>query len=260
MERKPAARPRSGTAALFDGGEQRRPLRASVQRSRQGAQSSGLGYAESARGLESEAHRGSGDEPPPAVHLRARGLCGQRLPYGVRARLRRRRPERRALRRQDPQRREAVGDSRRAADQVRARDQFKNREADRRDDPAIGALSGGSGDQVRNSKFALAIGALLSILGVNVFAQQPANVPHIGYLGAFTRSGGNSLLEGFQLGLRELGYSEGRNIVIDYRWADGDPNRMPALAVELIRLRVDVIVTQGNASVTALQQATRTVP
>jgi putative ABC transport system substrate-binding protein len=91
-------------------------------------------------------------------------------------------------------------------------------------------------------------------------AQQPTKIPRIGYLGAFTPSAGASLLEAFRQGLRELGYVEGRNIFIDYRWAEGTPDRLPALADELINLRVDVIVTQSNAAVAALQQATRTVP
>jgi len=91
-------------------------------------------------------------------------------------------------------------------------------------------------------------------------AQQPPKIPRIGYLGAFTPSAGAPLLEAFQQGLRELGSVEGRNIFIDYRWAEGTPDRLPALAAELIQLRVDVIVTQSNAAVAALQQATRTIP
>jgi ABC transporter substrate binding protein len=61
-------------------------------------------------------------------------------------------------------------------------------------------------------------------------------------------------------GLRELGYVEGRNIFIDYRWAEGMPDRLPTLAAELTNLRVQVIVTQSNAALAALQQATRTIP
>jgi putative ABC transport system substrate-binding protein len=101
---------------------------------------------------------------------------------------------------------------------------------------------------------------MLWALTANAWAQQPKNVPHIGYLGAFTRSASKPLVEAFQQGLRELGYTEGRNVVVEYRWADGDPNRLPALAKEILNLRVSVIVTQSNAAVTALQQATRTLP
>jgi putative ABC transport system substrate-binding protein len=91
-------------------------------------------------------------------------------------------------------------------------------------------------------------------------AQQPPKIPRIGYLGAYTPSAGAPLLEAFRQGLRELGYVEGQNIFIDYRWAEGRPDRLPALAGELVNLRVDVIATSSNAAVAALQQATRTIP
>ncbi len=91
-------------------------------------------------------------------------------------------------------------------------------------------------------------------------AQAPPKIPRIGYLGAFSPSAGARLLESFRQGLRDLGYVEGQNVSIDYRWAEGRPDRFPALAGELIQLRVDVIVTYSNAGVAALQQATRTIP
>ncbi len=91
-------------------------------------------------------------------------------------------------------------------------------------------------------------------------AQPPTKTWRIGYLGPVSPSGGARLLESFRQGLRELGYAEGRNISIDYRWAEGRPDRFPALAVELTQLKVDVIVTYNNAGVAALQRATRTIP
>ena len=91
-------------------------------------------------------------------------------------------------------------------------------------------------------------------------AQPPAKIWRIGYLGPVSPSGGARLLESFRQGLRELGYVEGQNISIDYRWAEGRPDRFPALAAELTQLRVDVIVTYNNPGVAALQQATRTIP
>ena len=90
-------------------------------------------------------------------------------------------------------------------------------------------------------------------------AQQPPKIPRVGYLGAYTPSAGAPFLESFRQGLRELGYVEGQNIFIDYRWAEASPDRFPALAAELIHLRVEVIVTSSSA-VAALQQATRTIP
>jgi putative tryptophan/tyrosine transport system substrate-binding protein len=116
-------------------------------------------------------------------------------------------------------------------------------------------------DALRKSRVLLIVFVVVLLaFAVIVEAQQPSKMPRIGYLGAFTPSAGAPLLEAFRQGMRELGYVEGRNIFIDYRWAEGTPDQFPALAGELINLRVDVIVTQSNAAVAALQQATRTIP
>ena len=77
-----------------------------------------------------------------------------------------------------------------------------------------------------------------------VEAQQPKKIPRIGYL-----SGGGARIEAFRHGLHEIGYVEGKNIIIEWRSADGKPDRVPALAAELVRLKVEVIVAlavQGN--------------
>jgi len=89
-------------------------------------------------------------------------------------------------------------------------------------------------------------------------AQQAGKVPVIGYL--IERSGPTAFDEAFRLGLRELGYSEGRNVVVEYRWADGKAERLPALAAELVRLKVDVIVTSGTPGGLAAKNATSTIP
>jgi ABC-type uncharacterized transport system substrate-binding protein len=91
-------------------------------------------------------------------------------------------------------------------------------------------------------------------------AQQPAKVPRIGFLGATAPSVVEDRTEAFRQGLRDLGYVEGRNIVIKGRYADGNSDRLPALAAELVRLKVDVIVTQGSFSTRVAQKAMRTVP
>jgi putative ABC transport system substrate-binding protein len=91
-------------------------------------------------------------------------------------------------------------------------------------------------------------------------AQPPTKTWRSGYLGPASPSVGARQLESFRQGLRELGYVEGQNISIDYRWAEGRPDRLPALAVELTQLKVDVIVTYSNAGVAALQSATQTIP
>jgi len=102
--------------------------------------------------------------------------------------------------------------------------------------------------------------ALIFFLHPPTYAQQTDKIARIGYLGAFTPSAGASLLEAFRQGLREFGYVEGQNIFIDYRWAQGKPDRLPAAAAELVNLRAEIIVTQSNAAVAALQQATKTIP
>ncbi len=106
----------------------------------------------------------------------------------------------------------------------------------------------------------LAASVALTVAPFAAAAQPPAKIPRIGYLGPVSPSAGAFLLESFRQGLRELGYVEGQNILIDYRWAEGMPDRFPALAAELVQLRVDAIVTYNNPAVAALQQATRTIP
>ena len=106
----------------------------------------------------------------------------------------------------------------------------------------------------------LAASITLSVASFAAAAPPPAKIPRIGYLGPVAPSAGALLLESFRQGLRELGYVEGQNILIDYRWAEGLPDRFPALAAELVQLRVDAIVTYNNPAVAALQQATRTIP
>jgi putative ABC transport system substrate-binding protein len=91
-------------------------------------------------------------------------------------------------------------------------------------------------------------------------AQQPAKVRQIGYLGGGVSSANVHLVEGFRQGLRELGWVESQNIAIAYRWAEGRYDQLPDLAVELVRLKVDVIVTAGTAGSLAAKQATKTIP
>jgi putative tryptophan/tyrosine transport system substrate-binding protein len=99
------------------------------------------------------------------------------------------------------------------------------------------------------------VAVVLVALGVMAEAQQPKKIFRIGYLA--TGSGGESSL---RQGLRELGYVEGKNIIIEDRFAEGKFDRFPALAAELVRLKVDVIVTQGTPAATAAKNATSTIP
>jgi len=106
----------------------------------------------------------------------------------------------------------------------------------------------------------LALCATLFALCLPAVAQQPAKVPHIGVLGAASASALASRLDALRQGLRELGYEEGKNIVIEYRYSDGKFDRLPNLATELVSHKVDIIVTHGEAAIRALKQATKTIP
>jgi len=92
------------------------------------------------------------------------------------------------------------------------------------------------------------------------FAQQLAKVSRIGFLGNSTAALEANLIGPFREGLRDLGYVEGRNILIEYRWAEGKYERFPALIAELIALKVDVIVTAGTPATLAVKKATTSVP
>ena len=106
----------------------------------------------------------------------------------------------------------------------------------------------------------LLLTAILLVL-INVAeAQQPERIPHIGFLGVNSPSTISARIDAFRQGLRELGYVEGKAIVIEYRWAEGDFDRLPSLAGELVRLKVDIIVTVGPADTRAAEKATSTIP
>ena len=91
------------------------------------------------------------------------------------------------------------------------------------------------------------------------WAQQPGKVPRIGFL--FHGSPGSSKeIDAFRQGLRELGYVEGQNIAVDYRFASGRLEHLPQLVAELVRLKPDVIVTPSTQASVAAKQATRTIP
>jgi putative ABC transport system substrate-binding protein len=90
--------------------------------------------------------------------------------------------------------------------------------------------------------------------------QQTKNVPRIGFLSALSPEDVPAWLESFRQGLRALGYVEGKNIVVEWRFAEGKLNRLPALANELVRLKVDVIVSGGPAVTRAAKGATSTIP
>ncbi len=91
-------------------------------------------------------------------------------------------------------------------------------------------------------------------------AQLPTKVPRIGYLSASSASVALPRTEAFRRGLRELGYVEGNNIVLEFRYAEGKFDHLPALAAELVRLKVDIIVTAGPIVTRPVKEATATIP
>ena len=107
----------------------------------------------------------------------------------------------------------------------------------------------------------LALGAMLLALCAPAQAQQPKKVPRIGYLSAQDSARESARSEGIRLALRKLGYIEGQNIAIEYRYGEAKPDRAPELAAELVRLKVDIIVAAGGDTVVqAAKNATKTIP
>jgi putative ABC transport system substrate-binding protein len=107
---------------------------------------------------------------------------------------------------------------------------------------------------------ASALSAMLFALCFSADAQQPKKFPGIGFLSAPSASAIAARTEAFRQGLRELGYIEGKNIVIEQRYAEGKLDRLSALAAELVRLKVDVIVTGTSAGTRSAKEATATIP
>ena len=104
------------------------------------------------------------------------------------------------------------------------------------------------------------IAFVLVVAGAAADAQQPKKVPRIGFLFGVSPSTSPARMEAFRQGLRELGWVEGKNIVIEYRYAEGKFDRLPALAAELVRLKVDVIVTAAPPPTCSAKKATVTIP
>src|SRR2546426_2092522 len=104
----------------------------------------------------------------------------------------------------------------------------------------------------------LALGLVIAPLAVE--AQLAARLPTIGFLGASTTSAMRDMVAAFVGRLHELGWMEGRNIAIEYRWAEGSTERFAEISSEFVRLKVDVIITHGTAAVAAAKRATTVIP
>jgi putative tryptophan/tyrosine transport system substrate-binding protein len=123
----------------------------------------------------------------------------------------------------------------------------------------LGSCSDNRKSKIENLKW---LGLLVLLVGWAGMAdaQQPKKVPRIGFLSVTSPSVLSARVEAFRQGLRELGHVEGKNIVIEYRYAEGKQDRVLALAAELVRLKVDVIVSGGSTVTRSAKEATVTIP
>jgi putative ABC transport system substrate-binding protein len=121
--------------------------------------------------------------------------------------------------------------------------------------PACAGMSG-----IGRRHFITLLGGAAASWPLAARAQQQAKVARIGYLGLVSASWHAPRVNAFRAGLRELGYVEGKDIVIEFRWAEGQYDRLPGLAAELVRMNVDVIVTHAAPGAFAAKQATSTIP
>jgi putative ABC transport system substrate-binding protein len=113
---------------------------------------------------------------------------------------------------------------------------------------------------MRRNVMCLTLCAMLLALSASAQAQRPGKIPRIGFLTAGSPSVFPGRIEAFRQGLRELGYEEGKNIVIEWRYSEGKLDRLPTLAAELVRLKVDIIVSGGPTPTGFLKEATTTIP
>ena len=129
------------------------------------------------------------------------------------------------------------------------------------------AFSNSSSDnlksKIKNRKLVGLVALAVNFVGLagGVEAQQPKKVPLIGYLSSTDPATESTRAEAIRLALRERGYIEGQNIAIEYRYAEGKRDRLPELAAELVRLKVDIIVVAGgDTGIQAAKNATKTIP
>ena len=112
---------------------------------------------------------------------------------------------------------------------------------------------------MRRREFIALVGSIVS-WPIDVHAQQANKLPTIGFLGSGSRPSQGAWLEAFAQRLRELGWSEGRTVAFEYRWAEGRSNRLAEIATEFVRLKVDLIYAVGTESALAAKRATSTIP
>jgi putative ABC transport system substrate-binding protein len=115
---------------------------------------------------------------------------------------------------------------------------------------------------MRQARFRLIVALALCVLltPLAAEAQRAGKIPRVGVLGVTSPASGGQLLDAFREGLREVGRVEGRSLVLEVRWAEGRLDRLPELAADLLRLQVDLIVTTCGPPLTAIRQASLTIP
>ena len=122
-------------------------------------------------------------------------------------------------------------------------------------------LSGNPKSKIKNPKWAGFVALVIVFVGLAGLAgAQPTKIPRIGFLFASNPAAASARIEAFREGLRQLGYVEGKNYSIEFRFAEGKVDRVPAFAAELVKLKVDVIVTGGATDTRAAKEATKTIP
>ena len=115
---------------------------------------------------------------------------------------------------------------------------------------------------IENRKLAGLFAIVLAFVfgGVEASAQQAAKIPRIGHLGAASSTANLARVQAFRQGLREVGYTEGKDIIVEYRYADENYDRLPALVSELVGLKVGIIVSGGSSVTRPAKEATATIP